>query len=109
MRYDALNCEVTCRNMKNTLNKLMVVLSALVLFLLCSGCVQENMDELFRLPEPSKEYIELQYKIDEILKSGAVYSAPTSGYHRQSVQLYDINGDGVNEAIAFSVLPGIIR
>ncbi|NLL39547.1 MAG: VCBS repeat-containing protein [Clostridiales bacterium] len=87
--------------MKNTLNKLMVVLSALVLFLLCSGCVQENMDELFRLPEPSKEYIELQYKIDEILKSGAVYSAPTSGYHRQSVQLYDINGDGVNEAIAF--------
>lgn len=87
--------------MKNILKKLVVIVPALVLFSLCSGCIQENMDELFRLPEPSEEYIELQYKIDEILKSGAVYSAPISGYHRQSVQLYDINSDGVNEAIAF--------
>ncbi|MBO4331266.1 MAG: VCBS repeat-containing protein, partial [Oscillospiraceae bacterium] len=42
-----------------------------------------------------------QRVIDGVLKSGAVYSAPTSGSYRQSVQLYDINGDGVNEAVAF--------
>lgn len=87
--------------MKNKYIRFMILMLYAALFLLCSGCVQENMDELLRLPEPSKEYIELQYKIDEILKSGAVYSAPSSGFYRQSVQLYDINSDGVNEAIAF--------
>jgi hypothetical protein len=68
---------------------------------LCSGCAVESVDELMSLPQLSEEYIELQTVIDGVLKSGAVYAAPTSGAYRQSVQLYDINGDGVNEALAF--------
>ncbi len=83
------------------MKKAAVLAAMLFIFSLCSGCIRENMDDLFRLPEPSKEYIELQKKIDEILQADAVYSAPAAGSYRQSVQLHDINGDGISEAIAF--------
>jgi hypothetical protein len=87
--------------MINRLKKLIVLAIMLLIVAICSGCIRENMDDLFRLPEPSREYIELQKIIDEIRQAGAVYSAPSAGSYRQSVQLRDISGDGVNEAIAF--------
>jgi hypothetical protein len=64
------------------------------------------MDDLFVLPKPSLEYTKLQEKIDEELKNGAFYSAPTGGNYRQSLQLRDIDGDGVNEALAFFSVTG---
>lgn len=79
---------------------------ALLFVLLFSGCMSSNIDELLRLPQPSEEYLDLQDKIDEVIASGAVYSAPTSGSYRQSVQLHDINGDGVSEALAFFNVSG---
>ena len=85
------------------------VLAALLLALtglLLSGCVNSTIDELLSLPQPSEEYLELQKSIDEIIRSGAVYSAPSAGSYRQSVQLYDVNGDGVNEALAFFNIAG---
>jgi hypothetical protein len=59
------------------------------------------MDDLFVLPKPSEEFTRLREKIDEELLDGAMYSAPTSGNYRQSVQLRDLDGDGISEAIAF--------
>ncbi|MBR6653108.1 MAG: VCBS repeat-containing protein, partial [Oscillospiraceae bacterium] len=79
---------------------------ALLFVLFFSGCMSSNIDELLRLPQPSEEYLDLQDKIDEVIASGAVYSAPTSGSYRQSVQLHDINGDGVSEALAFFNVSG---
>lgn len=79
---------------------------ALLFALLFSGCMSSNIDELLRLPQPSEEYLDLQDKIDEVIASGAVYSAPSAGAYRQSVQLHDINGDGVSEAIAFFNMAG---
>jgi hypothetical protein len=66
-----------------------------------SGCFSMTADELYSLPQASKEYLRLQEQINAVLASGAEYSPPTAGPNRQSVQLKDINGDGKSEAIAF--------
>ncbi len=87
---------------KRALAALLLALAALLL----SGCMNSTVDELLSLPQPSEEYLELQKSIDEILASGAVYSAPSAGSYRQSVQLYDVNGDGTNEALAFFSMAG---
>lgn len=79
---------------------------ALLFVLLFSGCMSSDIDELLRLPQPSEEYLDLQDKIDDVIASGAVYSAPSAGSYRQSVQLHDINGDGVSEALAFFNVSG---
>lgn len=77
-----------------------------VFFALFSGCMSSNIDVLLRLPQPSEEYLDLKEKIDDVIASGAVYSAPSAGSYRQSVQLHDINGDGVSEALAFFNVSG---
>ena len=79
---------------------LMTVLAAL---LLLSGCYSIIAEELYSLPQASDEYLKLQVRIDGVLAKGAEYSPPTGGEQRQSVHLVDIDGDGVNEAVAFFV------
>jgi hypothetical protein len=76
---------------------------AVLALLLLSGCFKTSADELYYLPRASEEYFKLQTRIDETLASGAEYSPPTGGENRQSVQLADIDGDGVKEAVAFFV------
>ena len=71
-----------------------------VLFVL-SGCSMAEIDKLYSLPKPSKEYLQLQKLIDSEVTAGSEYSAPTAGSLRQSIQLTDIDGDGTNEALVF--------
>ena len=66
-----------------------------------SGCSLTETEELYSLPQPSKEYLQLQKLIDAEIADGCEYAAPTAGSQRQSVQLTDLNGDGTNEALAF--------
>ncbi len=73
---------------------------AAALFLL-SGCSLVSIDGLYSLPQAPKEYLQLQELIDEEIRSGSEYSAPTAGSLRQSIQLTDLDGDGTNEALAF--------
>ncbi len=78
------------------------VLPLLLLLVLTGGCsLGGGIDALYSLPQMADEYLELQHAIDGGLASGAVYSAPVDGVHRQSVQLCDLNGDGTEEAVAF--------
>lgn len=78
------------------------VLLIISLALLCtSGCLMNSIDDLYSLPKPSEEYIKLQTLLDEQIDTGSEYASPTSGSYRRSVQLYDIDGDGTDEAIAF--------
>ena len=44
---------------------------------------------------------QLREQIEDIIAAGAEYAAPTSGNNIQSVQLIDLDGDGVEEAVAF--------
>lgn len=77
---------------------LAVFLAALTVL---SGCSLTETEELYSLPQPSKEYLQLQKLIDTEIASGCEYAAPTAGSQRQSVQLTDLDGDGTNEAVAF--------
>ncbi len=76
--------------------------AALLLLLLLPGCgLGKSMEELMTLPRLPEEHLELQRMLDSLQAEGASFSAPVSGSYRQSVLFYDVNGDGVEEALAF--------
>ena len=86
--------------------RISIVLSVALAVLSLSGCLSVSADDLYSLPELSEEYLRLQAQINTILSQGAEFSPPTSGPNRQAVQLKDINGNGVNEVLAFFAVPG---
>jgi hypothetical protein len=71
-----------------------------LLLTLC-GCALSAPAELYSLPEPSEEYLQLQELIDQEIAAGNEYAAPTEGNYKQSVQLVDVDGDGLEDALAF--------
>ncbi len=85
----------------NRKRKALLVLLAILIVLLLSGCFSLSVDELYALPRHSDAYYNLQEALDSVTGSNAVYSAPVSGTNQQSVQLLDLDGDGSDEAIAF--------
>ena len=68
----------------------------------CTGCLA-SVEELYSLPQMSEEYVQLQELINQRIEAGGAYAAPTGGGNRQSVQLRDLDGDGISEALAFLV------
>ena len=79
-------------------------LAVLCLLLLAalSGCgFNASPEELYTLPSLPNEYTELRTMINDILEDGAEYAAPVSGTNIQPVQLTDLDGDGIEEAVAF--------
>ena len=85
--------------MKRYATKLLFLTAAIVLLL--TGCFFQSPDELYAPPRAPDDYLKLQSKIDEVLGRGGEYAAPISGELTQQVQLQDLDGDGVKEAIAF--------
>jgi hypothetical protein len=83
----------------------LIALTAAFLFSM-TGCYNQSTQELYSLPQASEEYWKLQEQINAILAGGAEYASPKSGSNRQAVQLQDLNGDGVDEAIAFFSVTG---
>ena len=77
------------------------VIPLLLSLLLLGGCTFPSGDDLLAAPRPSTNYQSLQTKLEELIASGVSYTAPTEGENRSSVQLTDLNGDGVDEAVAF--------
>jgi len=69
--------------------------------LLFSGCGLRTVEEMYALPRRSYAYSQLQAAIDSAM-SGLTYSAPVSGENRQSVQMADLDGDGVEEYLIFA-------
>lgn len=69
--------------------------------LLLTGCALQTVDEMYALPKRSKEYDSLQSAIDSAMY-GLSYSAPVSGENQQTVQMADLDGDGVEEYIVFA-------
>ena len=88
------------------LRKILPAALALLLSCVCSGCISKTVDELYALPKHSDEYYELQKAIDAVMTDGVQYAAPVSGMNQQSVQLADLDGDGVDEAVVFLRKPG---
>ena len=79
--------------------------AALALSMALSGCggfnIEFDPEELYALPELPAKYTELNAQLSAILEDGAEYAAPASGTNIQPVQLTDLDGDGLQEAVAF--------
>lgn len=71
------------------------------LCLLLTGCSGMNIRELYCLPEAPEDHYDLQAALGEDISQGLQYLAPAAGSRRQPVQLTDLDGDGVDEAVAF--------
>lgn len=86
--------------MKKNLPKLILCAG---LALLLSGCAFKTADELYALPELPETYQQLQARLDEVkVLLGAEYAAPLTGSNTATVQLQDLDGDGVSEStVAF--------
>ena len=87
--------------MGKAVKRLLLCAAGLLMLFLCGCQPGRDMEELMALPRLSQEYVELQRALDAIQAEGASFAAPVSGGYRQSVQFYDLNGDGIEEALAF--------
>lgn len=86
------------------MKKRIVSVLALAVAMLLSGCAMRTVDEMYAIPKRSAEYNNLQSAIDSAMY-GLTYSAPVSGDHQQSVQMADLDGDGVEEYLVFAQGP----
>lgn len=73
----------------------------ILMALLFSGCTPLTVAEMYALPKRSEEYAHLQSAIDMAM-AGLSYSAPSSGENQQTVQMADLDGDGVDEYMVFA-------
>lgn len=64
------------------------------------GCELRTVDQMYCLPERPESYNNLQSAMNTAVGS-AEYCAPISGENRQSVQMADLDGDGVRECLVF--------
>lgn len=82
------------------MKKISLIFVLLLALLLC-GCGMRTVHELYQLPKRSEEYNNLQSAIDSVM-NGLEYCAPLSGEHPQTVQMTDLDGDGVQEYLLFA-------
>lgn len=72
----------------------------LTVLLLC-GCTPRTVDQLYCLPKRPEDYKNLQAAIDAVMGK-LEYCAPLNGEHLQTVQMADLDGDGVEEYLLFA-------
>lgn len=78
-----------------------ILLIALCAALFLNGCALRTVEEMYCLPKRSESYSQLQSVID-LAMVDMEYSAPVAGENQQTVQLADLNGDGLDEYILFA-------
>lgn len=64
------------------------------------GCELRTVDQMYCLPERPDSYNNLQTAMNAAVGTDE-YCAPISGENRQSVQMADLDGDGIRECLAF--------
>lgn len=79
--------------------KRLIALAAALLLL--TGCSGLSAEELYRLPEATEDFYDLQAALNGVLNDGCQYTAPAAGARQEPVQLVDLDGDGVDETVAF--------
>jgi len=90
---------------KTIKRKIIVLILALLIIVLVSGCFRITADELYALPQISEEYLRLEAHINLLRSQGAEFAPPVRGPNRQAVQLVDLNGNGQNEVVVFFSIP----
>lgn len=82
---------------KRILFAMLLVMTAL----LFDGCAMRTVEQMYALPKRSEEFNEMQSAIDTAMY-GMTYASPQSGENQQTVQMADLNGDGMDEIIVFA-------
>ena len=77
----------------------LIAIAMLAMFL--TGCTSNSVEDVLRVPALPSEFMEFNDELNKIKASGMEPIAPNSGTNRQSIQLTDLDGDGVDEGIAF--------
>ena len=80
--------------------RMRIFLLLLVAVCLLTGCAV-TVDQMYRLPKRPQSYNDLQNVMDKAME-GMEYSAPRSGENQQTVQMADLDGDGVREYLLFA-------
>lgn len=84
------------------MKKKILLLAAALLPLVLTGCMMSaSVDDLYTLPQLPEEYKALSARLSEILAMGAEYAPPQAGGNLPQVQMVDLDGDGIDEALAF--------
>ena len=78
-----------------------ILLLSCVMALLLAGCGASTVEDMYAPPRRSEAFNELQTAIDRAMVD-MEYAAPVSGENRQTVQMADLEGDGVEEYILFA-------
>ncbi len=82
--------------------KTLALICAIILTVtLLSGCNMRTIEDLYSPPKRSESYLNLQSEIEKAME-GLEYSAPLNGEHQQTVQMADLDGDGVDEYLLFA-------
>ncbi len=66
-----------------------------------SGCLMRTADEMYCLPKRSETYNSLQSAINSAM-ADLEYCAPIAGDNQQTVQMADLDGDGLQEYLLFA-------
>lgn len=77
-----------------------IALIIAMIVMLC-GCGESSIDASLRVPELPEEYVEFNDEISKIKSEGFELVSPGGGTNRQSVQLTDLDNDGIDEGVAF--------
>lgn len=82
-------------------NRIYLLLVAVALVASLSGCMLKTVDQMYCLPRRSEEYKDLQAAMDRVM-GGLEYCAPVQGENQQTVQMADLDGDGLSETLVFA-------
>ncbi len=81
--------------------RILLLLLAFVMGCLLAGCAVPTVDQLYCVPKRPESYSALQSVFDEAM-ADLEYSAPRSGQNLQTVQMEDLDGDGIREYLVFA-------
>lgn len=83
------------------MRKKLILLSAVLAALILTGCSFRTVDQMYCLPKRPEAYNNLQSVMDAAMVDHE-YCAPLAGENQQTVQMADLDGDGIQEYLLFS-------
>lgn len=83
------------------IRKFCLLLAACCTTVLLGGCSMWTVDRMYCPPRRSEEYNNLQSVMDTAM-AGMEYCAPLTGENQQTVQMADLDGDGIEEYLLFA-------
>lgn len=83
------------------MKKRISILLILAAVCLLSACQIRTVDQMYRVPKRPESYDDLQSVMDSAM-TGMDYSAPRAGENQQTVQMADLDGDGIREYLLYA-------